>query len=153
MARPTTVNGQSCLNRWADGCPSFLSVTRLAASSEANRGIKGDAAHRFQGSGAVSLVMPRRPRICPAGMCFHVLNRAVARLTLFEKDEDYDASVGRLRESAAVRRGIDRTPKLSQEGDSVREWSIRDPVCSTTPTRPHTSATRKTPRRMSRIPF
>jgi putative transposase len=33
--------------------------------------------------------MPRRPRICPAGVCFHVLNRAVARLPLFEKDEDY----------------------------------------------------------------
>ena len=35
--------------------------------------------------------MPRRPRICPAGTCFHVLNRAVARLTLFEKQEDYEA--------------------------------------------------------------
>lgn len=35
--------------------------------------------------------MPRRPRICPAGTCFHVLNRAVARLTLFEKKEDYEA--------------------------------------------------------------
>lgn len=35
--------------------------------------------------------MPRRPRICPAGVCFHVLNRAVARMTLFEKREDYEA--------------------------------------------------------------
>ena len=35
--------------------------------------------------------MPRRPRICPAGVCFHVLNRAVARLPLFEKPEDYEA--------------------------------------------------------------
>ena len=35
--------------------------------------------------------MPRRPRVCPAGVCFHVLNRAVARLPLFEKPEDYDA--------------------------------------------------------------
>ena len=58
-------------------------------------------------------------------MCFHVLNRAVARLTLFEKDEDYDASVGRLRESAAVRRGTDRTPKLSQEGDAVPQSVAR----------------------------
>ena len=32
--------------------------------------------------------MPRRPRICPAGTCFHVINRAVARLTLFEKQKD-----------------------------------------------------------------
>lgn len=35
--------------------------------------------------------MPRRPRVRPAGTCFHVLNRAVARLTLFEKIEDYEA--------------------------------------------------------------
>ena len=35
--------------------------------------------------------MPRRPRVCPAGVCFHVLNRAVARLPLFEKPEDYEA--------------------------------------------------------------
>jgi putative transposase len=37
------------------------------------------------------MAMPRRPRICPAKTCFHVLNRAVARLTLFEKPEDYEA--------------------------------------------------------------
>ena len=35
--------------------------------------------------------MPRRPRICPAGICFHVINRAVARLPLFEKEGDYEA--------------------------------------------------------------
>ena len=35
--------------------------------------------------------MPRRPRVCPAGVCFHVLNRAVARLRLFEKQQDYEA--------------------------------------------------------------
>lgn len=35
--------------------------------------------------------MPRRPRVCPAGVCFHVLNRAVARLPLFEKAADYEA--------------------------------------------------------------
>jgi putative transposase len=35
--------------------------------------------------------MSRRPRICPAKTCFHVLNRAVARLTLFEKPEDDEA--------------------------------------------------------------
>jgi putative transposase len=35
--------------------------------------------------------MPRRPRICPAGTCFHIVNRAVARLQLFEKQEDYEA--------------------------------------------------------------
>ena len=35
--------------------------------------------------------MPRRPRNCPAGTCFHVINRAVARLTLFEKESDYEA--------------------------------------------------------------
>lgn len=35
--------------------------------------------------------MPRTKRICPAGEVFHVLNRSVARLTLFEKPEDYTA--------------------------------------------------------------
>lgn len=35
--------------------------------------------------------MPRRPRHCPAGEVFHVLNRAVAKLEIFEKPEDYDA--------------------------------------------------------------
>ena len=35
--------------------------------------------------------MPRRPRNCPAGTCFHVINRAVARLPLFEKESDYEA--------------------------------------------------------------
>ncbi|MDH3717694.1 MAG: hypothetical protein OES79_06180 [Planctomycetota bacterium] len=35
--------------------------------------------------------MPRRPRLGPAGVRFHVLNRAIARLPLFEKPEDYDA--------------------------------------------------------------
>ena len=43
--------------------------------------------------------MPRRPRICPAGVCFHVLNRAVARLPLFEKAEDYKAFERVLEES------------------------------------------------------
>ena len=37
--------------------------------------------------------MPRPKRICPAGEVFHVLNRAVARLTIFEKTEDYDGFV------------------------------------------------------------
>ena len=35
--------------------------------------------------------MARTKRICPAGEVFHVLNRAVARLTIFEKPEDYAA--------------------------------------------------------------
>ena len=35
--------------------------------------------------------MPRRPRVCPGGTCFHVLNRAVVRPPLLEKLEDYEA--------------------------------------------------------------
>lgn len=35
--------------------------------------------------------MPRRRCVRSAGVCFHVLHRAVARLPLFEKDEDYQA--------------------------------------------------------------
>ena len=35
--------------------------------------------------------MARRPRLCPAGTCFHVINRAVARLMFFKIQEDYEA--------------------------------------------------------------
>ena len=35
--------------------------------------------------------MPRRPRITPGGLVYQVLNRAVARLALFEKEADYAA--------------------------------------------------------------
>lgn len=35
--------------------------------------------------------MPRRPRVAPGGYVYHVLNRAVARLSLFEKEADYEA--------------------------------------------------------------
>lgn len=35
--------------------------------------------------------MPRAKRHCLGGMIFHCLNRSVARMTLFEKDEDYAA--------------------------------------------------------------
>ena len=39
------------------------------------------------------LVMPRSARYAPGGYVFHVLNRAVARLALFEKEGDYAAFV------------------------------------------------------------
>ena len=45
------------------------------------------------------LAMPRPKRICPAGEVFHVLNRSVARLTIFEKPEDYDAFLRALDET------------------------------------------------------
>lgn len=35
--------------------------------------------------------MPRGPRYAPGGLVYHALNRAVARLPLFEKDGDYAA--------------------------------------------------------------
>ena len=33
--------------------------------------------------------MPRRPRVCPGGLIYHVLNRAAGRLRLFRSDRDY----------------------------------------------------------------
>ena len=47
----------------------------------------------FSGGGWDGILarMPRPKRVCPAGEVFHVLNRAVARLTIFEKPGDYDA--------------------------------------------------------------
>lgn len=35
--------------------------------------------------------MARGKRICPAGTVFHCLNRSVGQVTLFEKEEDYEA--------------------------------------------------------------
>ena len=35
--------------------------------------------------------MPRHPRAAPGGFVYHCLNRAVARLPLFQKNGDYDA--------------------------------------------------------------
>ena len=35
--------------------------------------------------------MPRQPRAAPGGYVYHALNRAVARLPLFEKSGDFDA--------------------------------------------------------------
>ncbi len=35
--------------------------------------------------------MPRTARVAPGGLVYHVLNRAVARLPLFEKTADYEA--------------------------------------------------------------
>ena len=33
--------------------------------------------------------MPRRPRLATGGLAYHVLNRRVGRLALFEKPADY----------------------------------------------------------------
>ena len=35
--------------------------------------------------------MPRIARVAPGGLVYHALNRAVARLPLFEKEADYAA--------------------------------------------------------------
>ena len=45
--------------------------------------------------------MPRAARCAPAGFVYHVLNRAVARLTLFEKAGDYHAFQCVLQEAQA----------------------------------------------------
>ena len=42
-------------------------------------------------TGFASVLLISAKSVCPAGFCFHVLNRAVARLPLFEKSEDYEA--------------------------------------------------------------
>ena len=45
--------------------------------------------------------MPRTRRVCPANEVFHVLNRAVARMTIFETPADYDAFLRVLNETWA----------------------------------------------------
>jgi len=43
--------------------------------------------------------MPRRPRIAPAGLVYHVLNRAAGRLRLFKTEKDYLAFEHLLRQA------------------------------------------------------
>jgi putative transposase len=54
-------------------------------------GIKGDANSDSIQSIDVALAMPRRARIAPGEIVYHVLNRANARSELFHKPEDYSA--------------------------------------------------------------
>ncbi|MBI3147684.1 MAG: transposase [Betaproteobacteria bacterium] len=49
--------------------------------------------------------MPRRPRIATAGVIYHVLNRRVARLPLFESERDY-AGFEEILQQAIERTGI-----------------------------------------------
>lgn len=49
--------------------------------------------------------MPRRPRTATGGLVYHVLNRRVGRLRLFERDSDY-AAFERVLEEAIARGGI-----------------------------------------------
>jgi putative transposase len=43
--------------------------------------------------------MPRRARVAPGGLVYHALNRAVARLPLFQKEGDYAAFVQVMQEA------------------------------------------------------
>jgi hypothetical protein len=43
------------------------------------------------GNACCSLAMPRTARVAPGGMAFHVLNRGIARMQVFEKTGDYEA--------------------------------------------------------------
>jgi len=74
--------------------------------------------------------MARAKRICPVGEVFHVLNRVVARLTIFEKPEDYAAFMRVVEETWGIvrlpicdRNWGDRNwghPNLERESQSTR---------------------------------
>ena len=49
--------------------------------------------------------MPRRPRLSTGGIAYHVLNRRVGRLELFEKPADY-SSFEKMLEQAHQRTGV-----------------------------------------------
>jgi putative transposase len=74
----------------------------LEVNDDGGRARKEDAAH-FPIDRAIAerylLAMSRGPRYAPGGLVYHALNRAVARLPLFEKDADYDAFVRVLAEA------------------------------------------------------
>jgi putative transposase len=50
--------------------------------------------------------MPRTARVTPGGLVYHVLNRGVGRMTLFEKAGDYESFVRVLGETLARHPGI-----------------------------------------------
>lgn len=50
--------------------------------------------------------MPRSARLTPGGYVYHVLNRGVGRMMLFEKDADYEAFERVLRETLEAQPGI-----------------------------------------------
>src|SRR3990170_6630419 len=50
-------------------------------------------------------LMPRRPRLSTGGLAYHVLNRRVGRLPLFEKPADY-AAFEKILQEAYERSGI-----------------------------------------------
>ena len=86
------------LDEVASTIAATVSISHLLVVSDSNvapKGKKGTQRTKLNiDSSCLSLSvfwMPRCPRLCPAGTCFHVINRAVARLTLFEKQEDYVA--------------------------------------------------------------
>ncbi len=58
--------------------------------------------------------MPRTPRDAPGGLVYHVLNRAVARLAIFETDGDYAAFV------KVFRQAVERQDRLAKEGRAKR---------------------------------
>jgi putative transposase len=43
--------------------------------------------------------MPRRPRVAPGGLVYHVLNRAVGRMVMFRRDADFEAFEGIMQEA------------------------------------------------------
>jgi putative transposase len=47
--------------------------------------------------------MPRTSRVAPGGMVFHVLNRGVGRMRLFDDDDDFEAFERVMEETLAVR--------------------------------------------------
>ncbi len=58
--------------------------------------------------------MPRTPREVPGGIVYHVLNRAVARLAIFEADADYAAFV------RVIRQAVERQDRLAKEKKAKR---------------------------------
>ena len=56
--------------------------------------------------------MGRSPRITESGVAYHLLNRRVMRLTIFEKDEDYAAFERVLGDLAASRQTSQAAGKI-----------------------------------------
>ncbi len=65
--------------------------------------------------------MPRRARVAPGGLVYHVLNRGVGRMTLFEDAADYAAFERCLRQA---QKAVPAAAELLPDAQSLAHGAV-----------------------------
>jgi hypothetical protein len=109
------------IRKFASVGPSVL------GSKQRPREKRDSSAINKLGVSSFGCAMPRTARVAPGGTVFHVLNRGVARMQLFEKPADYQA-FGRPRDTFGRPRDRHRVPgSVSALGSRTQCLSPRPP--------------------------